>query len=239
MFIVYLIPKATLNIFDQFHFLFSSHLNFFSVGQMENIALKARQFPSLFIEMKDGIEDVLKELDELMSATFSQTYPRWICMTCKTIHRTQATALEHAQQHFTSTTPTHTPPVNLVKDFSFTLHSCCKCPSSFTTRANLLTHVHTHTLRKLWSCSLCSYTSHYHCSVKEHIHRTHSHNTNIFCRACPFESAPYFRNALEYLRHLHTAHDNTIAKRLAEDLMHPPEPVHPEVCISFNLKSPD
>ena len=98
-------------------------------------------------------------------------------------------------------------------------------------KANLLTHLHTHTLRKLWSCSLCSYTSHYHCSVKEHIHRTHSTHTNIFCKECPPHSAPYFRNTFEYLRHLATHHDNTIANRLAEDLMNPPEPAHPEVCI--------
>ena len=173
-----------------------------------------------------------------MRATFSQTYPRWYCMHCKSIHRSRAAALEHAQHHYTSTTPPHAPPTDIIKDFSFTLHTCSKCPSSFTTKANLLTHLHTHTLRKLWSCSLCSYTSHYHCSVKEHIHRTHSTHTNIFCKECPPHSAPYFRNTLEYLRHLATHHDNMIANSLAEDLMTPPEPAHPEVCLIQFHKNP-
>ena len=232
MFIFHFISNTTI-IFSigSIFFLFSFHLHFFSVGQMETIALKARQFPSLYIEMKDGIEDVLKELDDLMRATFSQTYPRWYCMHCKSIHRSRAAALEHAQHHYTSTTPPHAPPTDIIKDFSFTLHTCSKCPSSFTTKANLLTHLHTHTLRKLWACSLCSYTSHYHCSVKEHIHRTHSTHTNIFCKECPPHSAPYFRNTFEYLRHLATHHDNMIANSLAEDLMTTPEPAHPEVCL--------
>ena len=207
----------------------------FSVGHMENLAIKARQFPSLFIEMKDNVEEVLQELDELMNSTLSQTYPRFVCLHCKTIHKTRAAALDHAQEHFTNTTRPQNTPANLIRDFSFTLYSCSKCPGSFTTRANLVTHMHTHTLRKLWTCSICSYTSHYHCQIKEHILRTHSHNTNIFCRECPLHTAPYFKNALEYLQHLDESHDNELAKRLAETLMNPPEPVNPEVFMSYSI----
>ena len=207
----------------------------FTVGNMENLAIKARQFPSFFIEIKDNPEEVLHELDDLINSTLAQTYPRFICLHCKTIHKTRAAALDHAQDHPRNTTRPQNTPANLIRDFSFTLYSCSKCPGSFTTRATLVTHMHTHTTRKLWTCNICSYTSHYHCQVKEHILRTHAHNTNIYCRECPLHEAPYFKNALEYLQHLDLSHHNELAKRLAATLMDPPEPVNPEVFMSYSI----
>ena len=200
---------------------------------MENLAIRARQFPSYFIDFKDNPNEVLNEIDDLVNSALAQNFPRHLCLNCRNIYKTRAEALRHAQTHPRPTTRQQSTPSQIIRDCSYTIYSCHKCPGTFTNRATLVSHMHTHTTRKIWKCKICSYGAQYYCQVKEHILRTHAHNTNLYCRECPLHQAPYFHNTLAYLKHLDQSHHNDLARHLAATLMDPPEPVNLEVSMSY------
>ena len=103
---------------------------------------------------------------------------------------------------------------NAIKDTSFYLYTCSKCPATFSNNTNLLLHMHLHIDKKLYKCRLCTYTGIQHCQITEHILRTHASRSNITCQECPIALAPYFTHVQDSLVHLSQVHHNALATTL-------------------------
>ena len=201
---------------------------------MENLALKARQFPTYFIDFKDNPTQVLNEIDDLVNSALAQHFPRHLCLICRNVFKTRAEALRHAQSHPRPTTRQQNSPSQIIRDSSYTIYSCHKCQGTYTNRSALVSHMHSHTERKIYKCKICSYGAQYFCQIQEHILRTHAHKTNLYCLECPMGHAPYFHNTLAYLNHLDHTHHNDLGRHLGTALMDPPElPVNLEVSLQY------
>ena len=183
----------------------------------QNVSLLVRQQPSQFILFTDySPESAHQECQSLVCQAISSLNPRYTCILCKTHFPSKLTATTHAHTYERAQTRQNSRVClsQAIRDTSFYLFTCPKCPATFSNQTNLLMHMQLHVDKKIYKCRLCAYTSIKHCQVTEHLFCTHAARTNISCQACPLAVAPYFTHVHDNLVHLSTAHHNALATTL-------------------------
>ena len=187
------------------------------MAKRPDIGLLVRQNPWAFIEFTtNSPESVTQECKRLASQALSSLQTRYSCILCKSHFPSRLTAITHSHTHTRAQTRQKGRVClsNVIKDTSFYLFTCPKCPATFSNQTNLLLHMQLHVDKKIYKCRLCAYTSIQHCQITEHILRTHASRSNITCQACPIALAPYFTHVHDSLVHLSQVHHNALATTL-------------------------
>ena len=183
----------------------------------QNVGLLVRQQPWQFILFTDySPESVQQECQGLVSQAISSLNPIYTCILCKMHFPFKLTATTHAHTHERAQTRQNSRVClsQAIRDTSFYLFTCSKCPATFSNQTNLLMHMQMHVDKKVYKCRLCAHTSHQYCQITEHLFCTHCTKTNISCQSCPLALAPYFAHVHDHPVHLSTAHHNALATTL-------------------------
>ena len=183
----------------------------------QNVGLLVRQQPGQFILFTDNSpESVQQECQLLVKEAISLLNPRFTCTLCELHFTSKLAATTHAHTHERAQTRQNNRVClsQAIRDTSFYLFTCSKCPATFSNQTNLLMHMQMHVDRKNYKCRLCAHTSHQYCQITEHLFHTHCTRTNISCQSCPLAIAPYFAHVHDHLVHLSTAHHNCLATTL-------------------------
>ena len=183
----------------------------------EDLNLLVRQHPHYFVYFTEHEPDVvINDINTLVQQSFAQLQTRFTCILCHKTYTNQLEAISHSHTHTQMQTRQKQRNClsSVIRDTSFYLYSCHKCPGTFSNKAALHAHMHVHVEKKMYRCRLCPYMGQQHCQVQEHVLRNHASHSNIHCKECPLGNSPFFAHTQTYLTHLSHTHKNSLATHL-------------------------
>ena len=187
------------------------------MAKREDLNLLVRQHPHYFVLFTEHEPDVvLNDINTLVQQSFAQLQTRFTCILCHKTYTNQLEAISHSHTHTRMQTRQKQRNClsSVIRDTSFYLYSCHKCPGTFSNKAALHAHMHVHVEKKMYRCRLCPYMGQQHCQVQEHVLRNHASHSNIHCKECPLGNSPFFADTQAYITHLSHTHKNSLATHL-------------------------
>ena len=124
----------------------------FLVARRPDLGLLARQHPGFFIIFTEhSPAAVLQEISSLVRQSLATLQAQFSCILCHTHFTNQLEAITHSHTHYRVQTRQKQRNClsNIIKDTSFYLYSCPKCPATFSNKTNLHAHMHLHVDKKL------------------------------------------------------------------------------------------
>ena len=121
------------------------------MAKREDLSLLVRQHPHYFVLFTEHEpEIVLNDINTLVQQSLAQLQTRYTCILCHKTYNNQLEAISHSHTHTRMQTRQKQRNClsSVIRDTSFYLYLCHKCPGTFSNKAALHAHMHVHVEKK-------------------------------------------------------------------------------------------